>query len=73
MKATIKRTKRGGTTITMKAGRGEDLRGVLEALAGGPVRTAAPTGENMGEACENGECNRYRNNKGVCEKCGAGL
>lgn len=33
MKATIKKNKTG-ITITMKAGKGEDLRGVVEALAG---------------------------------------
>lgn len=31
---TIKKTRKGFTTITMKAGKGEDLRGVVEALAG---------------------------------------
>jgi hypothetical protein len=29
-----KSKKKGFTTITMKAGKGEDLRGVVEALAG---------------------------------------
>ena len=26
---------------------------------------------NRGEACENGECTRYRNINGGCDKCGA--
>lgn len=33
MRATIRHTRRG-TTIEMKAGKGEDLRGVVEALTG---------------------------------------
>lgn len=44
MRTTIRNTRRG-TTIEMKAGKGEDLRGVVEALTGRKLETGDNTAE----------------------------